>query len=174
MTAHAMKGDRERCLAAGMDEYISKPIAADTLFKTIGTLVPSFCKTGKEFTDADEGGDEVHFDRAGLLKAFDDDWDFLVEAVEMFFTDFPPMLEDIRKAIASGDDQTLRRAAHSLKGMLLNFQADTAASAALALEVMGRDRETGNEKAYPLLEKLELETERFRQALERLISQHTL
>jgi hypothetical protein len=84
------EGDRERCLAAGMDEYISKPIAADTLFKTIGTLVPSFCKTGKEFTDADEGGDEVHFDRAGLLKAFDDDWDFLVEAVEMFFTDFPP------------------------------------------------------------------------------------
>lgn len=152
MTAHAMKGDRERCLDAGMDEYISKPISTETLEKIINSL------TSRE-RSSDEHPDEKSkapstFDKASLLKAFDNDWEFLRETVEMFISDFPPMMTEIHAAINSKDVKKLRQTAHALKGMVGNFQAREAARKALVLEDMGLQENLNDaDKAFESLRK---------------------
>ena len=132
MTAHAIKGDRERCLEAGMDEYVSKPIDSDKLFDAIETLTRD---PGNHETQA---GSALLMDTEMLLKAFDGDWEFLEDVVEVFLSDYPNLLEIIRQASADNNSDALMRAAHSLKGMLKNFQADSAAEVAFGLEQKGK------------------------------------
>jgi CheY-like chemotaxis protein len=132
MTAHAIKGDRERCLEAGMDEYVSKPIDSDKLFDAIESLsrVP-------ETPDAPD--DEfTKIDKELLLQAFDGDWSFLREVVDVFLSDYHRLMDDLGRAFEEKDSDTLMRAAHSLKGMLKNFQAEPAAETAYKLEKMGK------------------------------------
>ncbi len=132
MTAHAIKGDRERCLAAGMDEYISKPIDSDKLFEAIETLTR---KTGDSKKVVD---DSATVDKTLLLKAFDGDWSFLKEVVEVFLSDYPRLMDDLRRANREGDSDLLMRSAHSLKGMLKNFQGEAAAEVAFEIEKKGK------------------------------------
>ena len=129
MTAHAIKGDRERCLEAGMDEYVSKPIDSDKLFDAIERL------TGEPGKKEDVS---AAINKAILLKAFDGDWDFLKEVVDVFLSDYPRLIDDLRRAHKESDSNTLMRAAHSLKGMLRNFQAEAAAEVAFKLEKQGK------------------------------------
>jgi CheY-like chemotaxis protein len=136
LTAHAMKGDREHCLAAGMDEYVSKPISPDSLHNAIQTLLSS-----KPQRALDREMDETPFqpiDKQGVLKAFEHDRKFLKEIIDMFVSDYPAMIADIREALKTEDASTLQRTAHSLKGMLRNFRAEAEAQKALNLEEMGR------------------------------------
>ncbi len=141
MTAHAMKGDRERCLEAGMDEYISKPISSEALFEMIAHLYPESSSTSLNpptTTIRDNKDLPQPFDRRTLLTAFDNDWGFLKEAVGLFISDFPAMLTGIQDAIKSKDSLKLRQTAHALKGMVGNFQAKKAAETAFILEEKGR------------------------------------
>jgi HPt (histidine-containing phosphotransfer) domain-containing protein len=133
MTAHAIKGDRERCLEAGMDEYVSKPIDSDKLFDAIEKLTrdPGNPGTTKDVSAA--------LDKEILLKAFDGDWNFLKEVVDVFLSDYPRLLDNLRRAHKDSDPDTLMRAAHSLKGMLKNFQAEPAADVAYKLEKKGKE-----------------------------------
>ncbi|MBT8366797.1 MAG: response regulator, partial [Deltaproteobacteria bacterium] len=135
MTAHAIKGDRERCLNAGMDEYVSKPIDSDKLFEAIETL------TGKAVDSSPAKDDVAIVGRELLLKAFDDDWDFLKEVVEVFLSDYPKLMDDLHRALEQGDSNLLMRSAHSMKGMLQNFHAVSAAEAAFELEKKGKAEE---------------------------------
>ena len=133
MTAHAIKGDRERCLEAGMDEYISKPIDSDKLFDAIEKLTKA--------SGNPDGTEDLSpaIDKEALLKAFDDDWNFLKEVVDVFLSDYPRLLDDLRRAHKERDSDTLMRAAHSLKGMMKNFQAEPAAEVAFELEKKGNE-----------------------------------
>ena len=133
MTAHAIKGDRERCLEAGMDEYISKPIDSDKLFDAIEKLTKA--------SGNPDGTEDLSpaIDKEALLKAFDDDWNFLKEVVDVFLSDYPRLLDDLRRAHKERDSDTLMRAAHSLKGMMKNFQAEPAAEVAFELEKKGKE-----------------------------------
>ena len=79
------------------------------------------------------------FDKNALLKAFDDDWEFLKEVIDMFIADYPDMLKNIQEAIDSNDAPGLQRTAHALKGMLGNFQVESSAQKAYILEKMGSD-----------------------------------
>ena len=140
MTAHAMKGDRERCIEAGMDDYISKPISSETLFEMIHRLFPSKPVAIHAPQPADKVMEKsgLSFDRKALLTAFDNDWEFLKETVGMFISDYPAMMTAIRDAIDSGDATRLRQTAHALKGMVGNFQAGQSAATAAELEEKGR------------------------------------
>jgi len=139
MTAHAMKGDRERCLESGMDEYVSKPISSEALFEAIQALVPAAVSEEKPPAAEPLENATQPIDKKALLSAFDNDWDFFKEAVDLFIDEYPQMMEAIHGAIKAADAATLERTAHALKGMVSNFQAELAAKTALSLEQMGRE-----------------------------------
>jgi PAS domain S-box-containing protein len=137
MTAHAMKGDRERCLAAGMDGYTSKPIRIGDLEPAIAQLVnPSKPAEGPLPEATREDG---VIDRVALLAGVDGNRRLLRELVRLFLADCPQRLAEIKEAVRRGDSEALRIEAHTLKGSVGNFAAKHAFAAAQRLEIMGRD-----------------------------------
>jgi CheY-like chemotaxis protein len=162
MTAYAMKGDRERCMEAGMDGYVSKPIKTQELFDAIESLVGTSAEA-ETTAQAEQHADEI-FDKAAVLDNIDGDVELLRELVETFFEEYPELLSQIREAIAHGDNTALMRAAHTLKGSVGVFATKPAFEAALKLEMMGRNGDLAHaEEAYAVLEK---ELERLKMALE--------
>jgi two-component system sensor histidine kinase/response regulator len=130
MTAHAMQGDRERCLAAGMDGYVAKPIEPQALFATVETLAPAPPAERHEESDV--------FDHAAVLARLNGDRKLLLELIDLFLGDCPKMLAEIETAICTRDAKALHGAAHALKSSAGNFAAHRALEAALNLETMGR------------------------------------
>jgi len=164
MTAYAVKGDRERCLAAGMDEYVSKPISAEKLFATIEGLLPKGSREKKE-PDTDMQGP----DKQSMLNTFDHDWDLFKELVDIFSSDYPKMLDTMRACVQDGDAETLNRTAHSLKGMLRSFQAEAAADIAFDLEKKGKEKQLKG--LGQIIDKLEKQIVEFEKQLLDLVSQ---
>ena len=136
MTAHAMESDQDRCLEAGMDAYVSKPIDVDEFFTTIESLVPDGPDTAIE-NDSVRPGNEV-LNRAALMALTEGDIDLIEELIDLFQADLPDRLAEIRSAIQDRDARRLEYSAHTLKGMIHSFSATSAAQAALKLETAGR------------------------------------
>jgi signal transduction histidine kinase/DNA-binding response OmpR family regulator/sensor domain CHASE-containing protein len=148
MTAHAMKGDAERCLAAGMDGYLAKPIKVEELQAVIQqTLHPA--------PSPAPSAAEPPIDLATLSTIVGGDRDLLVELGRLFQQDYPQQLATLREAIAQADRQRLERTAHSLKGALATIGATTARSLANELETMGQGCRI--DEARATLSKLEAE-----------------
>jgi len=152
MTAHAMKGDRERCLEAGMDAYVSKPLQVQQLFEVIESLLP----TGAE-TETGTPGQTVPagpvFDLDATLARVEGDRELLQEIIGLFCDEAPGLLAAIQESIARRDAKALGRAVHTLKGSVGHFGAQRAYDAALRLEVMGRSGDLTNvEETYAELE----------------------
>ena len=103
------------------------------------------------------------FIKKDLLDRVDGDTEFLEETVAMLDEDCPALLEKIRTAVASGDAEELAHAAHTLKGMLANFCAEPAGSAARELEMMGRDGQLAGAEAAR--DQVQRETDRLQEAL---------
>jgi signal transduction histidine kinase/HPt (histidine-containing phosphotransfer) domain-containing protein/ActR/RegA family two-component response regulator len=159
LTAHAMKGDRERCLEAGMDAYVSKPVHPQQLFQAIGTLAPVPAAAGGTH---EANGDAV-WDPAAALARVGGDRELLGELTHLFLDECPKWLAEIHQALDAGDAAELRRAAHSLKGGLGHFGARSALDAAQCLEAMGR---TGDlTQAGPAFARLEAALADLRPAL---------
>jgi two-component system sensor histidine kinase/response regulator len=153
MTAYAMTGDRERCLAAGMDAYVSKPIKSEELFQTIERLLPGPAAQEQE-PKYDDTGDEDCVDTAAVLACTDGDEELARELVAMFLADSPTLLSDIHKAIASGDRRALESAAHTMTGAVSYVGSRRANEAALRLQTMGMNGDlNGVERALAELEK---------------------
>jgi PAS domain S-box-containing protein len=140
MTAHAMKGDKEKCLAAGMDDYVSKPINRDELFSVIEKFAKGGEATGNS-TPLSSKDDEAFtsgvFDIAGALEIAGGDKAFLKELADLFLENFPGYVAKIQEAISMEDSGALEGAAHDLKGSVGNFAAKRAYNAAYQLEVIG-------------------------------------
>ena len=143
MTAHALKGDRERCLAAGMDNYVTKPIRAEQLFTAIDGIFSD------HEHDATAGSavpqDFVNWTEA--LRAAEGNRVLLKSMTEAALEEIPQLMTAIRQAIANGDHARLRLAAHTLRGSLRYFVACQVCDRAAKLEDMGRKGEVADAEA---------------------------
>jgi two-component system sensor histidine kinase/response regulator len=145
MTAHAMRGDRERCLANGMDGYISKPIHPADLFAEIERCVGP--QKGKPpMTELTQGTGEL-IDRASLLERVEGDRELLAEMIQIFKEEVPVLMNTMRESLQRGDWTVLERSAHSLKGAVSNLSSKATASVALKLEQDAKNKDAESSKA---------------------------
>jgi len=144
MTAHAMKGDRERCIAAGMNDYISKPVNSRDLFEKIESLV-NMSVNENLLTTADRSEGEVLNSRE-LLDRVSADKEFLRELASLFLNECDNMLSEAKDAINNDDSERLEKTAHALKGSVGTFAASAAYDAAAKLEISGRSGEASERR----------------------------
>jgi CheY-like chemotaxis protein len=163
MTAHAMKGDRERCLEAGMDDYIPKPLQVEQLMEIIERLAGGPKEEPQEAALQQVVGAEVAFRLDSALERVGGDEDLLREIAEMFLSESQTLLAQMRQAIAQSDAALLKRTGHTLKGLARNFGADDAAQAALDVERIGDEGRL--DEAPAAADRLQAEVERLSQAL---------
>jgi CheY-like chemotaxis protein len=127
MTAHAMKGDQERCLAAGMDAYVSKPIKPDALFSILAEL------TANQNEQPPRRMSNV-LDWNSTLGHVRGDVELLRELTVIFLEQWPAWRDSVRQGLADRDLERVRRAAHTIKGSLGTFAAIEAHAAAEEIE----------------------------------------
>lgn len=147
MTAHAMKGDREKCIEAGMDDYISKPISSSDL----EAMLQKF--TGRAVGPEQEQTAPLAVDRDGFLNRVGGDFELMREVVEAFAVESPKLFAEMRSAIAALNFRALEHAAHAYKGAISVFSTAPAITLAADLEYMGARRDlSGAPRLLSLLE----------------------
>jgi signal transduction histidine kinase/CheY-like chemotaxis protein/HPt (histidine-containing phosphotransfer) domain-containing protein len=166
LTAHALKEDRDRCLQAGMDDYISKPVLPNDLYEIIQRQLSRVeNKSAKLGTNADVTDLELDFDV--ILSGVAGDEDLLKDVIEVFIQRCPDQLDDVKAAAKKGDHEALSIAAHTLKGSLRQFGPGPAADAAFSIEKLGRAQQLTDTAALTILER---EIDRLIPALEKLLN----
>jgi CheY-like chemotaxis protein/HPt (histidine-containing phosphotransfer) domain-containing protein len=141
MTAHAMKGDRERCIAAGMDQYLSKPIRAHQLVGLLAKIALHEDPTTEVMETMVSNSTSEVVDWNEALRTAGGNRELLTEIVEAFLEESRRLMKSMLEAVEQGDMTTLERAAHTLKSAARYFGASHASETALRLELMGRDRQ---------------------------------
>jgi CheY-like chemotaxis protein/HPt (histidine-containing phosphotransfer) domain-containing protein len=166
MTAGAMEGDRERCLAAGMDDYLAKPVREAELAAVLARWLPAAeemprtdppSNGGRDATDAagwDDGIDRTVLARIGD-PARGGEPALLREVVALFRADGRPLLQELRAAAERGDADRLMRGAHKLRGSASNLGAERMSALCERLEALGRAHTS--EGAAGLLDELDRE-----------------
>jgi HPt (histidine-containing phosphotransfer) domain-containing protein len=180
-----MKGDRERCLQAGMDGYVSKPIQADKFHDAIDELAPRRARRETELSASPtaettalrvdgaaplpppasgRAANSIEIDWNDALVHTGGDRDLMRTMIGVFLAESPKMLDEARQALAARDAGRLRRAGHSLKGSCGYFAAKSAYDAAFCLERLG---EAGDfDSAEDALAELDGQIARLQPALE--------
>ena len=161
VTAHAMKGDKERCLARGMDAYLSKPVSGELLVEVVegfGAAGSADTQTATQSTAASSAAPAVAVaSRSELVSEFGDD-SLVATLVDLFLDQSPKLVAEIENALAKKDAVALERSAHTLKGSVGNFRAKNAWQLAQSIEYAGR---SGDISAVPeLIRELTEELER--------------
>ena len=163
MTAHAMTGDREKCMEAGMDGYVSKPVNPKELAEAIEMQLTAV--DGSKLVRAPDRGPAGRdvFDRAALLDRVGGDEEFLEEVLNVFLADIPGQVAALREGLEKSDTDMVRRRAHSIKGAAANVGALRLQKAAREIEEAA---EAGDmSKAASLVETVGDGLEEFREVL---------
>ncbi|HUG44388.1 MAG TPA: response regulator [Acidobacteriota bacterium] len=137
MTAHAMKGDRERCLSAGMDAYVSKPLQITELLQVIHSLV----ENDRSDLPGAAADSLSQFDEKGALDRVEGDVELLHELAALFQQNYPKLIHSMQQAVEDQNGELLTRSAHTLKGALANFTNGLALELTSRLEGCGRGGE---------------------------------
>ena len=168
MTAHAMKGDRERCMKVGMDAYVGKPIRAEELLHALEQSAAPAEPPPAQDSEPPVATDSP-FDAVELMKRIGNDGKLLRRLVKMVSADSAETFAQLRKAVAQQDAKALFNSAHALKGTLATLAARRAADTAFQLEGLGRAATfTG---AAELLATLEEESAQALKALRKFASE---
>jgi CheY-like chemotaxis protein/nitrogen-specific signal transduction histidine kinase/HPt (histidine-containing phosphotransfer) domain-containing protein len=158
MTARAMKGDRETCIKAGMDDYISKPVNPQALADTIDRWVArstDIASTQEEVYLEKSVTGPIIFDRAGFLNRVMGKEEILKKILAAFIDEVPKQLAELHNAMKNGDAPMVRLHAHSIKGAAANINAECLRVAAFALEKTGESGNLAN--GLQQIEKIEQE-----------------
>jgi len=173
MTAHAMKGDKEKCLEAGMDDYVSKPIRRKDLADVLARIVERFLNATPSNQEAAVSSavdvnerSRMILDEEALLEECDNDMEMLGRMVEIFDRDAKERLPKLHQAIGAGDSEAVKQEAHALKGGIGTFYAKAAYDTAYALEKMGADGDLSSAQAT--LQTLEDQLQSLRKKLDEL------
>src|ERR1700733_7813887 len=172
LTAHAMKGHRERCIEAGADEYVTKPIRMSELFaamKRVETDKPGPAPVTPPSVAAAPSHD---LDMAAALERVDGDRELFEELARLFADESPENMARIRQGMKTGDARAIEMLAHKIKGAALSLGSPMVSEAASDLESQARTGELGN--AGPLVENLKRQLDLLLPALESFCRQVTL
>jgi CheY-like chemotaxis protein/HPt (histidine-containing phosphotransfer) domain-containing protein len=153
MTAHAMKEDREKCLGAGMEDYVSKPIQLRDINEAIQRHMERGVSVEKNSLLTDPGTGEGVFNRKELLDRLDGNEKLLREIVEVFSKDIPLQMERLKGALQNGEAAVVQRQAHTMKGAAANINAELMRKAAWEVEMAAKEENW--QKAQSLVQALE-------------------
>jgi HPt (histidine-containing phosphotransfer) domain-containing protein len=170
MTAHALQGDRETCLDAGMSDYVTKPVSPQALANALEKWLPPDIATrpvgrvkvpGMAIQGEHPGRTDLPvFDRKGMTSRLMDDAEIAKNVAACFLEDMPRQLQIMRDCLDSGDLRGIQRQAHSIKGASSNIGG--LALCAVATEV---EKVSALDTARDSVAELDLEFERLKQAL---------
>jgi PAS domain S-box-containing protein len=165
MTANAMQGDREECLAAGMHDHLSKPIRVDELSRALARCLPLTAARDDSAMRSEEAVDGAALETlASSLGGDERGWEAVGELIDAFLEDAPTQIATLRGAVDRGDAAEVRRVAHTLNSNGATFGAHTFSELCRKLEALGR--QGALDGASVLLERAEESWEHVREALE--------
>ncbi|HEX7496954.1 MAG TPA: PAS domain S-box protein [Candidatus Limnocylindrales bacterium] len=183
MTAHAMQGDRQRCLDAGMNDYVTKPVSPQALSEALARWLPGDDAAGPKDESAEpeaaiaEGaeaaaGDDLEtqvFDRSGLLARLMDDEDLALTVVDGFLEDVPRQIGALRSYLDAGDVEGSIRQAHTIKGASANVGGELLRAAAFDME---KAAQTGDLSAVKVrLPDLQARFARLKEAMQEFVDE---
>ena len=142
ITAHAMKGDEQRCRNAGMDDYIAKPIDPEKLVSTIEKWIGADAETEHEKAPQEAGQKPMDID--GAAQRLGGDLEFMREIVQEFMNFAPEQIDLIRAEVGNGNAPGIELASHTLKGAAASINAEQIRAIALRLEEIGRSADLRN------------------------------
>ncbi|MCX6984552.1 MAG: response regulator, partial [Lentisphaerae bacterium] len=171
MTAHALKGDREKCIAAGMNDYVSKPVKPGHLSEAISRQFAGYKHTGQQAENGkieEKAVDSIIFDVDSLMERISGDREFFEELVKLFIEDTPKHFASLKNAFKDKDVEAIQHIAHTIKGSAGNFGAASLQKVAFSLEQTAK---TGNfRKIEHLIDAVEMEFEILKKEIRKIKS----